>query len=407
VSVLLKYRALLIYIAAASTFAGLSARNFLVPLYAHGLGASRFSVGALFAVSTLAGAFLAIPSGVLVDRLGVRTLLWSSVAVSAVSQLATAATSSIPVLFVWQIVGGLAGGALNTVLFSAVTESVVGGRLGRAMGWLTFSFQAGFFIGPTIAGVLLTWLDLRADIAVTTVVLLFAIPGSVAASNAKQSGAGSSLVGPLKALFAQPSFSPLIVGLVAVTLMWGTVSAFLPIFGKEGLGLPGSQVGYLIALQAVANGAARIPAGSIVDRARRRWPLVFLGVMVWSAGGILLGHVTGFLAPAAVLLVATPFMALAFVAIGAVFGNLSAASTRGVTMGFYTTVLFFGLAAGPLAFGPIVQDFGYAAGFTACAAVAIVLALAMAAMQSETLRRSIRRGSAGGSETRAEAASRR
>ncbi len=119
--VLQKNRTLLIYVAAGAAFAALSARNFLVPLYAHGLGASRFEVGALFSVSTLAGALIAIPSGVLVDRLGARTVLWTSVVVSALTQLATSGTSSIAPLFIWQIIGGLAGGAQNTVLFSAVT----------------------------------------------------------------------------------------------------------------------------------------------------------------------------------------------------------------------------------------------------------------------------------------------
>ena len=52
----------------------------------------------------------------------------------------------------------------------------------------------------------------------------------------------------------------------------------------------------------------------------------------------------------------------------------------------YGTVLFLGLAAGPLAFGPIVQSYGYAAGFTACAGVAMVLALVMAAFHAEPLR---------------------
>jgi len=80
-------------------------------------------------------------------------------------------------------------------------------------------------------------------------------------------------------------------------------------------------------------------------------------------------------------------MATAFVAIGVVFGDLSSASTRGVTMGIYGTVLFVGLSAGPLIFGPIVQSAGYAAGFTACAVVSVLLGLAMAVMQAEPLRR--------------------
>ncbi len=386
--VLQKNRALAIYVAAGATFAALSARGFLVPLYAHQLGASRFEVGALFSVSTLAAALLSLPSGLLIDRFGARTLLWTSVVVALATQLATAATTTIAPLFLWQVVGGLAGGAQNAVLFSAVIESVPINRLGRAMGWLTFSFQTGFFLGPTVAWLALTWLDVRTDIAVTTAVLLFAVPGALAASATRQAVSGFSLMAPLRALFSQASFAPLVIGLVAATLVWGTIGAFLPIFGKEALGLPSSQVGYLIALQAVANGAARIPAGGIVDRARRRWPLVFVGVMVWAVACIVLGHLSGFWAPAVLLVVATPFMAAGYVAIGAVFGNLSAASTRGVTMGFYGTVLFLALAAGTLVFGPIVQAYGYAAGFTACAVVAMALALVMAVMQSVPLRRS-------------------
>ena len=73
---------------------------------------------------------------------------------------------------------------------------------------------------------------------------------------------------------------------------------------------------------------------------------------------------------------------------GVVFADLSRASTRGVTMGVYGTVLFLGLSLGPLAFGPIVQGYGYAAGFTACAAAAVVLLLVMAALQANPARAS-------------------
>ena len=123
-----------------------------------------------------------------------------------------------------------------------------------------------------------------------------------------------------------------------------------------------------------------------MDRAKHRWPIVFVGVLVWSVAAIVLGHLSGFWAPVALLVIATPFVATVYVAIATVFGDMSAGSTRGVTMGAYGTVLFLGLAAGPLVFGPIVQADGYAAGFTACAAVALVLAVVMAAFHAEPLR---------------------
>jgi DHA1 family multidrug resistance protein-like MFS transporter len=388
-SVLESRRTLALYVAAGAAFSAIAARGVLVPLYAHDMGASRFEVGALFSVSTLAGALLSLPSGLLIDRFGSRNLLWTALLLSAGSQLATATTTSVFPLFVWQIVGGLGAGAQQASLFSAVTETVAANRLGRSMGWLTFSMQAGFFLGPTVAGLLVVVFDVRTVIAVTTAVLLFAVPGALAATATRQTQSGFDLITPLRALSAQRAFVPVVTGLVAATLVWGTVGAFLPIFGREALALPSSQVGFLFALQAVANGLARIPGGRIVDWAQHRWPIVFVGTIVWSIATIVLGHLHGFVLPAVLMIVATPFIATAFVAIGVVFGNLSAASTRGVTMGVYGTVLFLSLAAGPLLFGPIIQASGYAAGFTACAAVSILLTLVMAAMHAEPLRRRV------------------
>lgn len=387
-SVLESRRTLAIYIAAGASFAALSARGLTVPLYAHQLGADRFEVGALFSAATLAAALLSLPSGLLIDRFGARWLLVFSLVVAAGSQLAAAATTTVFPLYIWQIAGGLGAGAQQAALLSAVTESVKSGRLGRAMGWLTFSMQAGFFIGPSIAALLLTRIDIRTDLALTTAVLVFTIPGALLASGTRQSSdRGLSLREPLRALVGQRAFVPVVIGLVSATLAWGTIGAFLPIFGKEALGLPSSQVGLLLALQAIANGVSRIPGGRLVDRARQRWPIVFVGVLVWSVAAIVLGHLSGFWAPAIVLIVATPFMATAYVAIGVVFADLSAASTRGVTMGVYGTVLFLGLAAGPLVFGPLVQTYSYAAGFTACALVATALAIVMAALHADPLRR--------------------
>lgn len=377
-----------LYVAAGAVFAAIAARGLTVPLYAHDLGASRFEVGALFSVSTLAAAVLSLPSGVLVDKFGARTLLAISLVLTASSQLATAASTTVAPLFLWQIIGGLAAGTQQAALFSAVAESVSSSRMGRALGWLTLSIQVGFFLGPAVAGLALRWVDVRTDIAVTTVLMVFSIPGAIAASNTTQhTGRGFSLREPLLALLRQRAFPASALGLVAITLTWGTIGAFMPVFGREALGLPSYQVGYLLAIQAVFNGASRIPAGMLIDRMRHRWPIVFAGGVGWSGVMVVLGHLTGFFWPAVFLAVGTPLMAAAFVAMGVVFADLSTASTRGVTMGVYGTVLFLGLSLGPLLFGPIVQGYGYAAGFTACAAVAVVLLLFMAFIQAERARR--------------------
>src|SRR5205814_10303380 len=131
-------------------------------------------------------------------------ILVASLVTTAISQVATAFTTTVPPLFLWQIVGGLAAGAQQSALFSAVTESVSRGRLGRAMGWLTLSMQVGFTVGPALAGIALKWIDLRTDIGVTTVLLIFTIPGALAVSQTRQdTGQGLGHREPLKALARQ------------------------------------------------------------------------------------------------------------------------------------------------------------------------------------------------------------
>ncbi len=58
-----------------------------------------------------------------------------------------------------------------------------------------------------------------------------------------------------------------------------------------------------------------------------------------------------------------------------------------MTMGLYSSVLFLGLALGPLAFGPIIAAAGYTAGFTACGVAAIALTVVMAVMHEPERRR--------------------
>lgn len=393
-----------LYLLAGAVFATIAARGLTVPLYAHELGASRFEVGALFAVSTIAAALLSLPSGVLVDRFGARNLLGVSLVMTGLSQVATALTTTVPPLFVWQIVGGLAAGAQQSAVFSAVTESVPRGRLGRAMGWLTLSMQIGFTLGPAIAGVALRWVDVRTDIAITTLLLVLTIPGALVTSQTRQqTGRGLSLREPLRALASHSAFVPVVIGLIGATMLWGTWQAFAPIFGKEALGLTSAEVGYLLAIQAIFNAGSRPVGGGLVDRARRRWPIVFVGVFGWSVALVAVSHLHGFWPAAAAMAIGTPFIAIAFVAVGVVFGDLSSVSTRGVAMGSYGTVLFLGLSIGPLLFGPVIQTSGYAAGFTACAIVSTLLVLVMAAMQLQRAEPRTSPALVGDSETQARA----
>jgi MFS family permease len=383
----LNYRVLAIYLITALSFGTAGARLLAVPLYADQLGAGRGEIGLLFSTFTITGALLSIPAGLLADRFGRRNLVLFSMLALGSSQLIAGLTTDVRVIFLTQLLGGVGGGASQTALMAALADRIPIERMGRSMGWFTLSMQTGFLAGPAVAGILLRWLDLQQDLLVTTIpigiaiLLAFGIP-----AHGRRRAQPLGLVGPLRGLAVKPGFAGLVVALLAATILWGTYQAYIPIFGKRGLGLDGTTVGYLLAIQAVMNGATRVPAGRLLDGIRRKGMVVALTTAGFAAGLAILPHLTGFWVPTLLLVVTVPMIATAFIAIGIVFVQMADAESRGAAMGVYSTVLFLGLGAGPAIFA-FLMDRSFLAGFTACAIVGVLLAGLSLIARGEPIRR--------------------
>jgi MFS family permease len=364
-----------VYLAAGSIFVAMAARGLLLPLRVHELGGDKIAVGLLFTIFTITAAGLSLPAGFLADRFGRRYLILFSIAIGGVSQLGVAAASSVTPMFLWQALAGLGGGASQAALFAALADATPGSRLGRSMGWLTLAMQVGFLVGPALAGISLQWLSLQAALAWSGAFFGVALAATLfGISSASATHKEFELLAPLRQIVRQPGFLPVSVALLSATLLWGTLQAYLPLFGKEQLGLPAAQIGYMIAIQAVANGLARIPGGRLVDRVRRRGPIVIGGIIAFSLCLALLPHLMGFWATTTLLVLAVPLLATVYIAVSVVFTGLSTDETRGVTMGLYSLVLYVGLGLGPAIFGAVMERSGYGVGFTACAATGLVLA---------------------------------
>jgi predicted MFS family arabinose efflux permease len=270
---------------------------------------------------------------------------------------------------------------------AALADRVPIERMGRSMGWFTLSMQTGFLAGPAVAGILLRWLSLEQDLLVTTIpvglalVLVLWMSGTERRREVKL-----ELMRPLRGLAAQRGFAGLVIALLAATILWGTYQAYIPIFGRRGLGLDGTMVGYLLAIQAVANGATRVPAGRLLDRVTRKGVVVAVAITGFAAGLLVLPHLYGFWIPTLLLLLTVPMIATAFIAIGIVFVQMATAESRGAAMGVYSTVLFLGLGAGPAIFAPLM-DRSYLIGFTACAVTGALLAGISLFARTEPIRR--------------------
>ena len=375
-----------IYVAAGCMFTALGVRSFALPLRVVELGGDKVAVGLVFSVATVTAAGLSLPAGFIGDRFGKRTLLLLSITVGGLSQLGLGVAQSVPLLLLWQALAGVGIAGAQAALMSTLVDVVPSSTVGRALGWLTLAFQVGLLAGPALAGMSLHWIGLGTAMAISTGLFVLALAMTLAIPAAPGREVGWNLIGPLREIARRRAFAVAAVGMLGATVLWGTLQAYLPVFGKEQLRLSSEQVGYLIAIQAVANGLARIPGGRIVDRLPRRGLLVAVGIGVYAVSIAVLPHLQGFWATTVLLTLTVPILATVYIALSVLFSGLSTAETRGVAMGVYGTVLYLGLGFGPAIFGTIMEHSGYLAGFTACAVTGLLSAALTAVLRSSRVR---------------------
>src|SRR5262249_44711704 len=155
--------------------------------------------------------------------------------------------------------------------------------------------------GPALAGTSLHWIGLGTALAVSATLFGLALLTTLVMGGAPGRAVGWNLVGPLRQIAGTRAFAVATVAMLAGTLFSGTMHAYLPVFGKQQLGLTAQQVGYMLAIQAVASALARIPGGLIVDRLTNRVLLVVCGLAVYGVAIAALPHLAGFWAATVLL----------------------------------------------------------------------------------------------------------
>jgi predicted MFS family arabinose efflux permease len=265
---------------------------------------------------------------------------------------------------------------------AAVIDAVPANRLGRATGWLSFAMQTGFLAGPAIAGLATRVLSLPADMLATTLLFLPAVAATPLVADGRKHRP-QSVARTFVEVWRSRGFPAVMVGVVGLTVVWGTFQGYLPLFAKEQLLLPGAQIGLMLAIVAGVNGLSRIAGGRIADSVRPRGPLVAACTVLVAAFLLVLPHLSGFWAPTLAAALAVPFLATGFVALGASFAELAPEHARGLASGAYSTFLYGGLGFGPLLFGPVMQAAGYSIGFATCAVTAVAATATMLVLRSE------------------------
>jgi MFS family permease len=352
-------------------------RTPLLPLFARELGASAPTVGFVVAASTLTGIVLKLPAGTWSDVLGRRPLLVAGGLVFAVLPFTYLGVASLGALIALRFIHGAATAIFGPVASASLSDVAPAAR--RATWLSTYSTiqGAGQAVGPIVAGYLIAGGGFdRAFVAAG----LIGLGTPVIVSRWPRTGHAQMPSAPLEH-FRRGISEILRERLILITsaaqaaqfVLNGTMNAFLPLFGRDVLGLSVSELGWLFGLQTTTTLLMRPVMGAVSDRAGRRG-LIVTGLLVCGAAVFLVPMAGSFLMLLPIVALYAIGVAVTTSSTGAYITDLARRAQYGAAHGAFGTIYDIGDALGPIAAGLLVAGVGYGWMFHTMACVTLVAA---------------------------------
>jgi len=125
----------------------------LLPFYAESYGASAFTIGLLGTSFSLMQFVFSPIWGRWSDKIGRRPIILLGLLGSCLSYLALALATSLPLIFLARIIGGIAGANIPTAQ-AYIADVTTPENRAKGMGMVGAAFGLGFIFGPAIGGLL-------------------------------------------------------------------------------------------------------------------------------------------------------------------------------------------------------------------------------------------------------------
>jgi MFS family permease len=322
---------------------------------------------------------LKLPAGAWSDVLGRRPLLVAGALVFAALPFGYLAVSTLGALIALRFAHGSATAIFGPVASASLSDVA---PVARRATWLsTYSAVqgAGQALGPILAGYLIA--DGRFDLTfVAAGLIALAAPVIVAGwpsrrTPERRDDRWRRFAGGIAEIGRDRLILTTSVAQAALFALNGTLNAFLPLYGREVLGVTVAQLGWLFGAQTLATLAARPLMGVISDRLGRR-PMIISGLVACSMAVLLVSRAGSLPALFTAALVYAVGLAVTTAATSAYVTDLAHRTRFGAAHGVFGTIYDVGDALGPIAAGVLVASVGYASMFQIMAGSAIAATIA-------------------------------
>jgi DHA1 family multidrug resistance protein-like MFS transporter len=254
---------------------GMNLTNALWPLYVQSLGATVLQVSFLISITGVAGTLLRIPSGVISDTYGRRTIIIASIALAIAPPVLYTFSSHWEHLIPWGIMYAIAFALYMPSRMAIVADYTSVETRIQVYSIMNLAFPLGNLISPTLSGILEAAYGWNAVFYVATALYVVClIPGLALPTPPQQevNEQGDTAIprGRLDVTFFRSLF-PFFLLNFFTGLGSGTVSAITPIYLTERFHVSTAEVGLFLSIGfGLTTMLTQIPAGVVAERVGRK-----------------------------------------------------------------------------------------------------------------------------------------
>jgi DHA1 family tetracycline resistance protein-like MFS transporter len=352
----------------------------LLPFYAESFGASAFVIG-LLGTSFSLMQFVFMPIwGRWSDQVGRKPVILLGLFGSGVSYLTLALATSLPIIFLARILGGI-GGANYPAAQAYIADLTTPENRAKGMGMIGAAFGLGFIFGPAIGGLLSRvspetpmWFASALCFANFTAAT-FLLPES------RRSTAATRTLGRMEAFrhaLAKPALVLLLALYFIVTMAFSGFEATFALFSAARFGFTTTSIGFLFAFIGVVLALVQgVLVGRVVKRVgeRRLIPLAILAISVAIGMIAFVWNVPTLLGALGLLALGMGFNSPS---LSSMVSQLSDADDQGGILGLASSLASLGRVVGPAWGGYLYDAFGMRTPYVS-ASVLMFIAFVMAA----------------------------
>jgi len=276
----------------------------LLPVYAHGLGATGLYIAMIFGAFSLSRTFFLPYFGRLSDKKGRKPIIIAGLLAYALVSLAFMLANNVEALITIRFLQGIASAMIMPATQAYIGDITPAGREGTTMGLFNMSMFTGLSIGPFIGGVINDSFSLDTSFAcmgflafAAFLLSYFLLPPT---RSEKVVGSGK-VPTDWKWLLYDRDMAGMFLFRMAYAACIGVIWSFLPILADAEFSLSSSSIGVLVTIGVFFSGLMHLPMGFLADRLNRKMMVVTGGLVIsyailsfqWadSFGDLVLGNV--------------------------------------------------------------------------------------------------------------------